>query len=145
MAGPTHPKVTEVNGLAANVQLRCLQGAASLSSFFQARGMQRFTWSIAPLFDSRNSAVLELPLGGKIQVSLNDGYWTRLLVTGCVYEPEIGFMLNLLLTKSDAYFLDCGANIGYWSVIASTILSPGRTLALKHLLLNSTNCAEMHC
>ena len=40
-------------------------------------------------------------------------------------------MLNLLLTKSNAYFLDCGANIGYWSVIASTILSPGRTLALE--------------
>jgi FkbM family methyltransferase len=131
MTSLRHPKVTQANGSAANVQLLCLRGAALLSRFFQARGMQRFTWLVAPLFDNRNSAVLELPAGGKIQIYLKDGYWTRLLVSGFVYEPEIGFILNRLLTQPDTYFLDCGANIGYWSVIASTILSPGRTLAFE--------------
>jgi len=83
------------------------------------------------MFDGRNSAVLELPSGGKIQIYLKDGYWTRLLVNGFVYEPEIESILNRVLTQPNTYFLDCGANIGYWSVFASRILSPGQTLALE--------------
>lgn len=131
MRGPSHPKVREVSGYAANLQLFSLEAAAVLSGFFQNRGMQRLTWTIAPLFDTQNTAVLELPSGGRIQIYLKDGYWTRLLVKGFVYEPEIEFVLNRVLTQPDTYFLDCGANIGYWSVIGSRLLPSGRTVAVE--------------
>lgn len=40
-------------------------------------------------------------------------------------------ILRLTLTQPNTYFLDCGSNIGYWSVIASRILPPGHTVALE--------------
>jgi FkbM family methyltransferase len=127
----SQPKVAEVSGSAANLQRFCLEAAAVLSRFLQNRGMQRLTWVMARFFDRRNTALLDLPSGGKIQIYLNDGYWTRLLVSGFIYEPEIDFVLKRVLTQPDTYFLDCGANIGYWSVIASRSLPQGRTVALE--------------
>jgi FkbM family methyltransferase len=127
----SQPVVTEVSGSAAHLQRFCLGAAAGLSSLVHNRGMQRFTWAVAPLFDSRNTAVLELPAGGKLQIYLNDGYWARLLVPGFVYEPEIQFILKTVLTQPDTYFLDCGSNIGYWSVVASQTLPPGHTIAFE--------------
>ena len=49
---------------------------------------------------------------------LRDGYWTKLLL-GQTYEPEFADLLARELVP-DVAFLDCGANIGYWSVLAST-------------------------
>lgn len=124
-------KVTEVSGSSAGLHLFCLRVAGALSGFLHNRVMQPMTWALAPLFDSQNAAVLELPSGGKLQVYLNDGYWSRLFINGYNYEPEIGFVLKRVLTQPDTYFLDCGANIGYWSVIASRLLPPGRVVALE--------------
>ena len=127
----SQPVVTEVSGSTAQLQRFCLGAAAGLSGLIRYRGMQRFTWAMAPLFDSNNTAVLKLPSGGKLQIYLNDGYWARLLVPGFVYEPEIELILRDVLTQPDTYFLDCGSNIGYWSVIASRVLPPGHTVALE--------------
>ncbi len=47
-----------------------------------------------------------------------DGYWSMLLGGADVYEPEIDELLRRL--TDDRYTLiDCGANYGYWSVLAS--------------------------
>lgn len=131
MSTASQPVVTGVSGSTAQLQKFFLEAAAGLSSLVHYRGMQRFTWAIAPLFDSKNTAVLELPSGGKLQIYLNDGYWSRLLAPGFVYEPDIELILRDLLILSDTYFLDCGSNIGYWSVIASRLLPPGHTVALE--------------
>lgn len=48
-----------------------------------------------------------------------DFYWNRIVSRSYAYEPEIEHILFGL--KDDEYvFLDCGANIGYWSVLVSS-------------------------
>jgi len=48
-------------------------------------------------------------------VPLGDIYWNSLLETA--YEPEVAVALARHLNK-DTHFIDCGANVGYWSMIA---------------------------
>jgi FkbM family methyltransferase len=124
-------KVLEVSGPSAGLHLFCLRMVASLSGLLRNHGMQRMTWTLARLFDGRNAAVVELPTGGKLELHLGDGYWSRSFIKGFDYEPEIGHVLGRLLAEPGTYFLDCGANLGYWSVIASRLLPPGRVVALE--------------
>jgi FkbM family methyltransferase len=51
-------------------------------------------------------------------VPFADSYWSMLLGGAEIYEPEIeGFLKNI---SGEKYTLvDCGANYGYWSVLAS--------------------------
>jgi len=93
--------------------------------------MQKMTWSMARFFSRHDSAVLQSQGGGKLEINLNDGYWTKLLVGNFVYESEIGFVLSRLLRQPDTYFLDCGANIGYWSVFAGRFLPPHHSVAIE--------------
>ena len=47
------------------------------------------------------------------------------------YEPETARMLDLVL-DADTLFVDCGANIGWWSAIAARrIGAPGRVIAIE--------------
>jgi len=50
---------------------------------------------------------------------LRDYYWNRVVLENYQYEPELEHALRVL--KDVNYvFLDCGANIGYWSVLVSS-------------------------
>ena len=123
--------VAAVSGLPASLQLMLLRAAGVVSRIFKYPGMRRLTWGVAPLFNSQNTAVLELPSGGRLEIYLNDGYWSKLLKKGYIYEPGLSSILERVLAQTDTYFLDCGANIGYWSVVASQLLPPGRVVALE--------------
>ncbi|MCF1506629.1 FkbM family methyltransferase [Streptomyces glomeratus] len=81
------------------------------------RGVQRLTWMLGRHFATDNHVTLRIGDGSRLRVYLDDGYWVKLLDPAFVYEPEIREMLGRVLT-SEAVFLDCGANIGYWSVLA---------------------------
>jgi FkbM family methyltransferase len=116
-------------GLATRTQLLCLRTAARLVA--GRRSMQWLVWLLERLFDAENSVIVDLPQGGKLELFLNDGYWIPLISTGYAYEPEVAFFLRHLLSRDDAYFVDCGANIGYWSVFASELVGPGRVLAIE--------------
>ena len=50
---------------------------------------------------------------------LNDPYYARFFYKKYNYEEEIFELLNLLKNKK-IFFLDCGANYGYWSILASS-------------------------
>jgi len=77
--------------------------------------MQRFSWALG----RRLNGVATLDLGGpRLRIRLRDGYWTKLLV-GQPYEPGLGELLAREVGPN-APLLDCGANIGYWSLLAST-------------------------
>lgn len=55
----------------------------------------------------------------KFRFRLSDFYWNRLVSSAFEYEPEISFLLRQV--RDIPYvFLDCGANYGYWSLIASS-------------------------
>ena len=93
--------------------------------------MQWLVWLLGRFFDEKNGVTVQLPCGGKLRILLSDGYWISLISSRHEYEPEIGFLLGHFLRGEDAVFLDCGANIGYWSVVASRLAGPGRVIAVE--------------
>lgn len=57
----------------------------------------------------------------KILVDGNDPYGSRLISKYFKYEPELENWLLKECSK-DLFFIDCGANIGYWSIFVSKVL-----------------------
>ena len=55
---------------------------------------------------------------GRLEIPLKDPYWSQMICSKYRYEPEIQ---NFLLKNADPElsFVDCGANIGFWSVFAA--------------------------
>jgi FkbM family methyltransferase len=130
-------------GALAGLHLLCLRGLALLSRVAGGRGMQKCTWILARrVFGAGHRAILEMASGGRLKIRLADGYWTRLLIPGYSYEPEIGATLARALAHPDVFFLDCGANIGYWSVVCSRMLPAGRILAVEASPPNYAQLAE---
>lgn len=97
------------------------------------RGMPKLAYTLGTrVFNERNSVVLKIGDRSRLKVYLRDGYWINLLFSGFEYEPEVAFILSHILREPSACFLDCGANIGYWSIISSEIISrPGRVWAIE--------------
>lgn len=54
-----------------------------------------------------------------------DSYYGHYLFNGRPYEPEITLLLAHHAANASAAFLDCGANYGYWSVLAAGVLQGG--------------------
>lgn len=60
-----------------------------------------------------------------------DRYWMPYLLAGAPYEPDMLQVLRTLL-RPESTFIDCGANVGWWSIFASTVIGdPVRILALE--------------
>lgn len=69
--------------------------------------------------------------GGKVKVSMGDAYWITPLLREGAYEPEVASVLYRIL-RSDSAFIDCGANIGYWSVLAASLIGErGKVVAIE--------------
>jgi FkbM family methyltransferase len=130
-------------GPLAGLHLFCLRVLALVSRFAGGRGMQRCTWILARrVFATTHAAILEMASGARLKIRLADGYWTRLLIPGYNYEPEIGATLARVFAQPHVFFLDCGANIGYWSVVCSRMLPAGRILAVEASPPNYAQLAE---
>ncbi|HET9949518.1 MAG TPA: FkbM family methyltransferase [Longimicrobiales bacterium] len=71
------------------------------------------------ILDAHESIVVRLAPGARIRVDLDDPYWLRLVARRFRYEPEVEHVLRRLADVRFS-FVDCGANIGYWSVLASS-------------------------
>ena len=111
-------------GPAARLQLSALRVVAALLRPFGSKGFSPWASFVAKAFSARNHAKLELSGGLRLKVNLNDPYWLSPLLTGRPYEPEMAKILDRVLDDECA-FVDCGANIGYWSAIAARRI--GRT------------------
>ncbi len=66
-----------------------------------------------------SSARVQVEEDTVIGFRLNDPYWTQLLSPRYEYEPELGRLLRSLAARK-YLLLDCGANLGYWSAVASS-------------------------
>lgn len=84
-------------------------------SFFHFRGFWRLC-KLLGSFSTDNATVDQNDF--RIIFPLNDPYWAQLICPQFKYEPEIEFLL-LQMAKSNTFFVDCGANIGYWSLFAA--------------------------
>ncbi len=84
------------------------------------------------LFDRENQFTISLGKGSEAHLSfyLNDMYWSSLLIPGADYESEIREVLDRVLIPG-VIFIDCGANIGYWSVYATTCLKQEEIIAVE--------------
>lgn len=66
----------------------------------------------------------------KLKFDRCDSYWSRLISKHFKYELEIENWLRGNLSP-DVFFIDCGANIGYWSLFVSKVLNVKRFLAIE--------------
>jgi FkbM family methyltransferase len=124
--------LTVHGGISAWVQLISLRIVAVGAAAAHTRGMQKITWKLSrvPGFKAGNCVDLDTGLS-VLRIYLDDGYWTRVLVPGYRYEPEVARLLQAVLGPT-TYFLDCGANIGYWSAAAARFIGDGaRVLAVE--------------
>jgi len=118
------------SGLSVRVQYLILKGCDRVLCRIKHRGFRRVCHLMSPFFPRDNSAIAELH-GRRIRVFLNDDYWVKYALFGCTYEMEVANVLDQLLDRR-AVFLDCGANIGYWSVYAGKkVGSRDRVLAVE--------------
>jgi FkbM family methyltransferase len=69
--------------------------------------------------------------GGRLSIDAADRYWIRHALFDRAYEPDVDSLLSAVLRKGDG-FVDCGANIGIWSIAASQVIDdPGRVIAIE--------------
>lgn len=112
------------------VQYSILKSSAVVLSSVSHRGLRKVCRFISPFFPQDNSAIVEVK-GRRFRVYLNDDYWVKYALFGFTYEMEVANVLDKLL-DSRAVFLDCGANIGYWSVYAGMrVRSRDRVVAVE--------------
>lgn len=98
-----------------------------------------------------------ITLGNDVSIGLPVvAYWIRMAVKSYEYEPELYRMLTAL-HGFDYQFVDCGANVGYWSVmVGHSTLGPKHGVAIEagsqafellsdNLLSNGSPIAPLHC
>ena len=100
----------------AIIELIALAGFTSL--LFNHRGFWRISRYLGRLVP-RQYAVLTISRDSRFRINLSDPYWNRLISKSYNYEGEVSSILYML-RNVDYLFLDCGANFGYWSVLASS-------------------------
>jgi FkbM family methyltransferase len=64
-------------------------------------------------------AVVRFSYDALFRFHLKDFYWNRLLLRGYEYEQPLASLLQRLAGENYA-FVDCGANLGYWSILVSS-------------------------
>jgi FkbM family methyltransferase len=117
--------------LTVRTEVAVLRLAGTVLRHSRYRGIGTLSKIFNRVFDSNNRVVVKIGESSSINVYLGDYYWSRLIFSDFSYEPDVGLVLSRLLTP-DCAFLDCGANIGYWSVIASERISvPRRVVAIE--------------
>lgn len=104
-------------GFRPAVHAALIVGLAHAARPVHYRGVQRLTWMAARFFSADDQVSVAVAEDTRLLIPLYDGYWAKLLNRHYRYEPEITTMLSRLLTPA-SYFIDCGANIGYWSMVS---------------------------
>lgn len=118
-------------GAIARLHLGILRVAAAIARRFGIKGLGRFVGLVGRATPHDDFAVLRLDENVRLKVFLRDAYWIAPLLRDRAYEPDIGDVLDQI-DWNDAAFIDCGANLGYWSaVVASRVECPGRVVAIE--------------
>jgi FkbM family methyltransferase len=123
--GAARPRIVGVEGVRARQSFALLRLYAWLS---RGRGLQRVAWELGRLAGTDASAFVAVD-GVRFRVYLSDGYWAHLLFFAGSYEPEIEAALGQVM-RPHTPFIDCGANIGYWSLLAA-VRHQARVIAIE--------------
>jgi len=119
-------------GMRARFHLKaCLIGAFLVRNVLANRGLQHISWILGRVFGEDNYVIFRVFDNRHVKVYLGDGYWIAPLLRLGDYEPEVRRVLSRVL-RADCALIDCGANIGWWSVYASTrVASSDKILAVE--------------
>src|SRR3954451_15231944 len=125
------PNVRQVvGGRRARLHLLLNGLVTGLSVASGRRGLQRAVWTIGKRFPDTDAVIVALGPDISFRFRLNDGYWAKLLSPGFAYEPDVEWAFTRCVLPG-TYFLDCGANLGYWSVRAVARTQGERVVAVE--------------
>lgn len=97
----------------------------------RGRESGRITAIAGRLASRGGQVVFRLNGGGLLAVDASDQYWIRHAVFDRSYESDVDQLLSRVLGRGDG-FVDCGANVGLWSIAASQVIDvPGRVVAVE--------------
>lgn len=105
-------------GLIDRLAVRALQAGSALTRPFGHRGYGLGCDVISSAVAQRD-IVVRLNADAVFAIPFCDRYWSRILNSRYDYEEEIeAFLKNVADIRYT--FVDCGANFGYWSILASS-------------------------
>lgn len=100
-------------------------GTAASESLVDGKGVGFMCTMAAGFVGVQSRLSFQLRGGGTFTVQTDDRYWLRCLLVERNYETDIDHFLSRALTPSDS-FLDCGANLGLWSIAAARVIADAR-------------------
>jgi FkbM family methyltransferase len=108
------------------------------------RGIGLAVQAVKPLLSSRLPCV-HFADGSRLFFRLDDVYWNSFIrQPDIAYEPEMGKLL-LRLKDVDYTFFDCGANIGYWSVLVTSEMLGGKRAVAVEASQETIAILEQNC
>lgn len=117
-------KVLSYGGGSRPITRACLATGRCMARMFGGRGRFRMAERIAGLSALKGSSVIvSVGDGGRLEVPLWDSYWTAAIIDRLPYEAEIERILREVAGHGAPWsFIDGGANIGYWTIVAATYM-----------------------
>jgi len=112
-------------GLGTRALVGALDTYGALSRPLQQRGLYKACRLVGSVAWSGRTATIALGPDAQISFPASDPYWNRMLLRSYDHEPEMARFLRLL-AGVDYGFVDCGANIGYWSVFVASRAGGGK-------------------
>lgn len=128
-------------GLLERAAVAALRAGSKVTRPFEHRGYSLGCRAVAAVVAEReiivrlsDDAVFAFPLG--------DAYWSRMLNRSYIYEEELHRFLSKV-ASADYVFIDCGANFGIWSVLAtSRAFGSHRAVAIEASPANAAKLAR---
>lgn len=99
--------------------IRALQAGSALTRPFGHRGYSLGCRAVSTFAAPTRDVVVRLNSDALFAMPFADGYWSRILNSRYEYEEEIEALLKSA-ARLQFTLIDCGANFGYWSVLASS-------------------------
>jgi FkbM family methyltransferase len=97
---------------------------------------------VGRLVATGDSVIFQLSGGGTFSVPSGHRYWLKPLLVDRSYEPDLDCFLSQFLTPDDV-FLDCGANLGLWSIAAAEIIEdPSDVVAIEPSRVTASRLRE---
>ena len=122
-------RITSPKSFSARMVLPAIRLVGALTRWNNYRGVGRVARTLGAFLPPA-PARIQLSAGTTLEIDLFDDYWTRLIFDDFIYEPEIEAFLAGFAGRDFAW-LDCGANIGYWSLRLSEQRPPRHVVAVE--------------
>lgn len=84
------------------------------------KGFWHINKFLSKLMPDDARCVVRLNNDSVMMIYLNDPYWTQIIAPAYYYEADFNHILNRIM-PIDYFFIDCGANFGYWSILQSSV------------------------